>query len=407
VAEDDYLPPRHGQHLVLTIDSNIQMIAQQQLGETCEQFRAKRGEAIVMDPRTGNVLAMANWPTFNPQNIEDSAPELRRNRCLTDPYEPGSTIKPFIVGPALAGNITRVNEVWPIPGKSYKSPMRAKPITDVYAYGPLATWDVLVKSSNIGMTMLGERMGRAQLHAALSGFGFGKPTGVALPGEDAGLLNPLASWKNYSIPSVCQGYEVMVTPMQLARGFCVYANGGHLVEPRIVKGVLDESGALVEHDPPAALESLPQVMDAQSAAAMRRVLADVPVRGTGTRARSRAYTIFGKTGTAHVSTGGAYNETSYTSSFVAGAPAENPQIVVAMIIHEPDRDWAIKNNLMYYGGTVAAPGAGKIVEDTLKYLDVPASPPLQPPPPAIASVLVRFDPRVYERFPDAASASAH
>src|SRR5687768_16779793 len=126
-AAHDYLPPRHGQHLMLTIDANVQMIVEQELARACEDVRAKRGEAVVIDPKTGEVLALANWPTFNPQNLEDSTPDLRRNRAVTDPYEPGSTIKPFIVGPALKWRVTRVNEVWDIPESGgYKSSLRRK-----------------------------------------------------------------------------------------------------------------------------------------------------------------------------------------------------------------------------------------------------------------------------------------
>src|SRR2546423_2019709 len=190
VAAEDYLPAQHGQHIILTVDGNIQLIAEQELAAACEHYKAARGEVIVMDPHSGDILAMADWPTFNPQNLEDSKPETRRNRCLTDPYEPGSTIKPFIAGPALAWNVTRPNEIWPIHAISWSTPYGRR-VTDVHHYGPLATWDVLVKSSNIGMSMLGERMGNPRLHQALSEFGFGEATGVDLPGENAGKVNAL------------------------------------------------------------------------------------------------------------------------------------------------------------------------------------------------------------------------
>jgi cell division protein FtsI/penicillin-binding protein 2 len=247
VAADDYLPPLHGQHLILTLDANIQMIAEQELAHTCDSYKAKRGEAIVMDPKTGDVLAMANWPNFNPQSMEESTPEIRRNRCLTDPYEPGSTAKPFVAGPALAWKFTRLNEVWPIHGPVWHTSYGRK-VTDVHGYDQLATWDVLVKSSNIGMSMLGNRMGNQNLYKALTSFGFGKATGIDLPGEDPGLIHPLKQWTKYSTESVSQGYEMMVTPMQLARGFCAYANGGRLVQPRILKGVLDAEGNVVSRN---------------------------------------------------------------------------------------------------------------------------------------------------------------
>jgi cell division protein FtsI (penicillin-binding protein 3) len=193
VAAEDYFPPQHGQHLILTIDSNIQMIAEQELAKTCEEFKADRGEVIVMDPKSGDVMALANWPTFNPQNLEDSTAAVRRNRCLTDPYEPGSTFKPFIAGPAIQQGITRVGEVFPLKGPHYRTDYGRK-ITDVHGYDQLAFWDVLVKSSNLGMCMLGERMGNEKLFRAIRSFCFGRTTGIELPGEDAGLVNPLAKW---------------------------------------------------------------------------------------------------------------------------------------------------------------------------------------------------------------------
>ncbi len=235
VADEDYIQPKHGQHLVLTIDANIQMIAEQELSACCQKFKAVRGEVIVMDPHTGEVLAMANYPTFNPSDVGDLSTDdedvkkqymdLRRNRCITDPFEAGSVIKPFIAGPALMSHVTRPESIWQIPGITYVTPY-GRHITDVHGYGPLSTWDVLVKSSNIGMSMMGEKMGNAMLFKALKSFGFGETTGVELGGENHGRINPLKQWTHFSTESVAQGYEMMVTPMQLARGFCAYANGG-------------------------------------------------------------------------------------------------------------------------------------------------------------------------------------
>ncbi len=390
VAAEDYLPPLHGEHLVLTIDANIQLIAEQELAATCAQFRAPRGEVLVLDPQTGAILAMANWPSFNPQNIEDSTQDIRRNRVLVDPYEPGSTIKPFIVGPALYWGLTRPAEVLHTGGSSYKSSLRAKRVTDVHGYDALSVWDVLVKSSNIGMTILGERLGAVKVRSALGLFNFGHPTGIELPGEDPGLLRPAARWSNSDVVSSVQGYSIMVTPMQLARAFCVYANGGRLVQPHLIKGILDDGGNCIDR-PLAAARSDRPILNPEAAMTVRRILCDVPVRGTGTKAFSRTWNIFGKTGTAHISQAGGYAE-KYHSSFICGAPFENPRIVVAMVIHEPDR------KLAHFGGTVSAPGGGRIVERTLSYLQVPASPELPPPPPSIGTVLHNFNPDIYHQL---------
>lgn len=389
VAAEDYLPPQHGQHVILTIDANIQMIAEQEMARACEEFRAKRAEVVVMDPKTGDVLALANWPTFNPQNLEDSKPDLRRNRALTDPYEPGSTIKPFIAGPAMSWNITRPNEVWEIRGPKWKTPY-GRTITDVHPYDALATWDVLVKSSNIGMSMMGERMGNAKIREALVNFGFGRVTGIDLPGEDPGLLNPLKKWGKFSTDSVAQGYEIMVTPMQIARAFCAYGNGGHLVDPRLVKGTLDAEGNIVSRTEAKQLKLQPSAIDRLTSLAMKRILSDTVVRGTATKARSATWNIFGKTGTAHISEGKAgYSQGRYNSSFIAGAPAEDPRLIVAMIIHEPDK------TLAHYGGAVSAPAGGRVLERSLAYLDVPASPNLPPPPPTIADRLWGYNEKLY------------
>jgi cell division protein FtsI/penicillin-binding protein 2 len=393
VAADDYVPAQHGRHLVLTIDANIQMIAEQELAETCTHYSAKRGEVVVMDPKTGDVLALANWPTFNPQNLDDSTADVRRDKAVTDPYEPGSTFKPFIVGPALMAHATYAAEVFPIHGPVYRTPY-GRSIKDVEGYSQLCLWDVLVKSSNIGMSMLGERLGNTRLHEFLSRWDFGQRSGIELPGEDPGKLNPLARWNKYSTESVSQGYEVMVTPLQLCRAFCAYGNGGRLVTPHLIKGELDADGNVIERRSPEKLELLPEVIDPVTAAEVKRILADVPIRGTAahTGTRSMTWNIFGKTGTSHISEGKAgYSLTKFNSSFMAGAPAENPRLIIAFIVHEPDRTKA------HYGGWVAGPGASRVLQRSLAYLQVPASPDLPLPPPSVASVLYNYNPQAYSR----------
>jgi cell division protein FtsI/penicillin-binding protein 2 len=285
-------------------------------------------------------------------------------------------------------NYTKPNEIWPIPARMWKTPYN-RTITDVHHYGPIATWDVLVKSSNIGMSMLGERLGNAKLHRALTDFGFGRLTRIDLPGEHPGRINPLRQWNKYSTDSVAQGYELMVTPIQLARAFSAYANGGRLVDPRLVKGFLDAEGNIVKKTEPKSLKLYPQAIDIYTAAGMRRILADTVVRGTATRARSATWNIFGKTGTSHVAKDGNYQDAKLNSSFIGGAPAEQPRLIVALIIHEPDKSVA------HYGGTVSAPAAGRILERSLAYLQVPRSPDLPPPPPEIANVLWNYNARLY------------
>ena len=395
VAAGDYVPPRNGRSLVLTIDANIQAMAEQELADTCTRYAAKRGEVVVMDPRTGDVLALANWPTYDPAELDDTKPDVRRDRAVTDPYEPGSTIKPFIVGPSLGWDVTRPDEVFHTGGLHYTTPY-GRHITDVHGYDQLCLWDVLVKSSNIGMSLLGERLGNARLHAALAGWDFGRRTGIDLPAENPGRVSPLARWSHYSTESVAQGYEVMVTPIQLARAFCGYANGGRLVTPRIVREIADDDGTPATATPAVPLADLPEVVTPQTAAEVKRILADVPVRGTaaGTGTRSLTWNIFGKTGTAHISDGRAgYSQTKFNSSFLAGAPAEHPRLVIAFVVHEPDRAKA------HYGGWVAAPGASRVLTRALAYLQVPPSPDLPLPPQNVQTVLAAYDADVYSRDP--------
>jgi cell division protein FtsI (penicillin-binding protein 3) len=395
VSAEDYVPPEHGSHLVLTIDANIQTIVEQELQQACEEFKAKRGEVVVMDPWTGDVLALANYPTFSPQQINESSPEARTNNALVAPYEPGSAIKPFIVGPALQQGVTRPGEVWPINGLSWATHYGRR-ISDTHGYGPLTTWDVLVKSSNIGMSMLAERMENPRLYAALTGFAFGRRTGIELPGEDPGLVRALGKWSSHSTESVAQGYELMVTPLQLAHAFCAYANGGRLPEVRVLRGVVDDKGQVISSRPHADYGTLPVVIDPQAAMKVRRILADVPLRGTASSIKTGApnwyvWNIFGKTGTAHISEGRAgYSAHRYNSTFLGGAPFEKPRLVIAMTLHDP-------GTAAHYGGAVSGPASARILTRSLAYLQVDPSPELDPPPADIAAHLVRFVANVYHK----------
>jgi len=398
VCAADYISPQNGQHLVLTIDSTIQMILEQELDAVCKSYDARQAEAVIMDPRTGSVLALANWPTFNPQNLDDSKADVRTNRAIVVPYEPGSTLKPFIIAPAFDWKLSRPEEVFHTGGKTWRTSYGRK-IEDVHGYDKLAMWDVLVKSSNIGMSMLAARMGNTRLRQAMERFHFGSKTGIELPGENGGLLHALPKWTRFSTESIAQGYELMVTPLQLARGMCAFANGGRLVTPRLVKGILDENGQVIAKYDPEALAKMPEVIDPNTAASMRRIMCDTVVRGTAKGARSNHWNIFGKTGTAHISLKDqrGYSDDKYTSSFIGAAPYENPRLVIAFVVHEPNKQKAVSEGLSYYGGAVAAPGAARSLERSLAYLQIPASPDLPLPPPNIANVLYDFSPKLYER----------
>ena len=386
---DDYSAPEHGKHLVLTIDTNIQLIAERELERTVLEFGAASGEVVVLDPNDGSIIAMANLPTFTPQAIQDAPIQNRTNQAIVKPYEPGSTIKPFIVARALEKHVTKLEDVWTINGPTWFTDYGRR-ITDTHGYEKLATWDVLVKSSNIGMSQLGKKMSPAMVHDGIKSFGFGKRSGLDLPGEENGLVNPLKKWTRHSLESVCQGYELLVTPMQMARGMCVFANGGHAVAPHVVRGILEIDNEVLPTKS-VNIEMEPRVIEPNIANTMLRILADIPVRGTARPARSPVYNIFGKTGTAHRAVNGVYNETNYTSSFVGGAPYEKPRLVIAVVIHDPSKADG------HLGGIVAAPCASRILESSLKYLGVEPSPDLAPPAESLTKVLYSYSPDIYKK----------
>jgi cell division protein FtsI/penicillin-binding protein 2 len=199
----------------------------------------------------------------------------------------------------------------------------------------------------------------------------------------------LRHWNHYSTESIAQGYELMITPIQLARAFCAIANGGRLVTPRVLMGTVAPGGTVVSHQPQPDFDSLPEVIDPDTAAQMRRILCDVVIRGTAAGQRSRIWNIFGKTGTAKISQLHGYSDDHFNSSFVAGAPYENPRIVVVFVIHDPDK------SIAHYGGAVAAPGACHFLARALSYLDVPPSPDLSLPPPQVTRLLVNYSPNAY------------
>ena len=385
---DGYKLPEHGEHLVLTLDSNIQLIAEEELEKQVKETRAKSGCVVVLDPQTGEVLALANYPTYFPQYLADSQPAARRNRAVVDPYEPGSVMKPFLLSGLLEAGVTRIGELIPIgDSRVYRTPYGRR-VTDTHFYAPkLAVWDILVKSSNVGMVKLGERVDEPFLKGVLDRFGFGHKAGLETGGEDAGRVP--RDWTKYTRESVMQGYEMLVTPMQLARAMCAVANGGRLVSPHVIAGVYEPGGTLKAAPRPA---EEPRVMRPDTAALLRRVLADIPRRGTATRAKLADWTVFGKTGTSHKAVAGGYNETAYNATFVGGAPYEDPRLVICVNINEPDK--SLNHGQGHYGGVAAAPAASRVLERSLTYLNVPHSPPLADPPPAIAAVLYQFKSKV-------------
>ena len=368
VSREDFRPPVDGTHLVLTLDSAIQATAEAALAESCGKYEAESGTALVMDPCTGEVLAWANWPTFAPGRLRESRPDSRRNRLATDPFEPGSIFKPLVAAAALEAGVCQSNQMFNCDKAVFSmggtKTRRLREYTG-RTYGQLSFRDVIVKSSNVGMGQIGVAMGNKRLYDSLRGLGFGQRTGIGVSGEDPGLFWPLSKWTAYSTTSLPMGQEVSVTSLQMLRAFAALANGGLLLEPRIVRGLVDPHGTMVwDNSRPIVVR---RVFREEVAREMMSILSDVVKRGTGTRAALEGYQAFGKTGTAQIANrgGGGYEEGAYVSSFIGGAPAGEPQIVAVVSVYRPVKRKG------YAGGVVAAPAVKKILEHALRYLRVP------------------------------------
>lgn len=372
---DDYEPPVDGGTVILTVDAEIQRAVEKHLQAAVSEFKAQWGAAVVMDVKTGEVLAMAVAPDFDPADPipantppeqEERLRERLRNRAIADAYEPGSIFKPFIASLALETNVTSLERVYAVNGPTRLFGSRT--IRDTHPYGSLTLRDVISKSSNIGMGLLGASLGNARLNEFVRRFGFGDPTGIGLPGEHDGLVQDFSRWGPFSTQSIPIGQEIAVTPIQLVTAFAALCNDGILYRPRIVRGIVAGDGSVLEDcSRPIPLR---RVLDAAVAKRFRdEALAEVVRGGTGTRAAIPNYQVFGKTGTAQIARGGraGYVSGAYVGSFLGGAPLGDPRLAVIVSIYHPTGG-------QYYGGTVAAPTVGRILADALEYLRVPPEP---------------------------------
>jgi cell division protein FtsI (penicillin-binding protein 3) len=369
IQDQRYTPPDDGRDVWLTINSVDQGIVEEELQKAVQEKGAASGCAVAMDPYSGRILAMANYPTFDPAHYGTADPDLRRNKSDTDPFEPGSIFKPFVVAWAIEKHIVKPSDVFDCHGGRYIDPT-GRTVTDTHGYGALTVHDILVKSSNVGMTQIGWKMGIPELYNAVTTFGFGRRTGVELPGDQKGIVKALHQWNKGTLTSVSFGYEVSATPLQLVRAFATFANGGYLVTPRIINAVEDSPGKTVAWSDVAGSPLQQQIISRQTCDTMRGIMADVlGPEGTARTAASKVYTMYGKTGTAKLAATGAghgYGDKFYDSSFLCGGPVKDPRVVVIVTLHKPDK------RIAYYGGTVSAPAATAIVERILMYMQVPA-----------------------------------
>jgi len=360
--------PQHGRTLVLSLDTVVQLFVERALDRLMSNRRPKSACAVVMDPRTGELLASASRPTFDPNRPAAAKAAAWKNTVVSAIYEPGSTFKPFVVAWALERGVLQADEAIDCESGAYR--MGRRTLHDHHPYGRLSVADILVKSSNIGMAKIGERLANAQLYEAAIAFGFGNLTGTEIPGELPGLLRPLSRWNGYSTGSIPMGQELAATPLQTITAHAALANGGRLLRPIIlVRDV--EFGSLVgvstDSKRPANAIVSQTVRPSIAHWLVTGPMTEVVRRGTGVAAQLDDYTVFGKTGTAQKPDPdtGEISRTLHVSSFVCGAPADNPRVLVLVLVDEP----AMGPN--HYGGSVAAPAAAEILHKTLVHLRVP------------------------------------
>ena len=357
ILDESYREPVPGNRAVLTVDIEIQQALEEQLEALAEKYAPLGAFGVVLESDTGRVLAMASWPNYDPNSPGACEAASRLNRNLCTVLEPGSTFKPFIAAGALNEGVCLPTDSFFCENGAYRVGNRT--ISDAHGYGTLSLTDVVVKSSNIGMAKVGEKLGAERMWRYCRAFGFGQSTGLGLPGECEGLLRPLSRWQRGSVESIAFGHEVSVTPMQLAAGYAALANGGKLYAPQFVLRVENANGETVQEFPPKLLR---QVISPQTSAAMREILLQVVERGTGKLARIDEYAVIGKTGTARKLVDGHYSAARHFSSFVGIAPADRPRLVALVTVDEPQG--------AQYGGTVAAPAVGELLRESLACLGV-------------------------------------
>lgn len=372
VAEGDYRAPRDGEDLQLTIDMVVQEIAERHLAAAVDRSNAAGGRIVVLDLADGAILALSDslrsregWSEDTSDPIAAIDPALARLRSVTDPYEPGSTFKPFIWAAAIAEGVVGVDEIVPTPGSGplvLRHGRSARAIRDVRSHASASWRTVLVKSLNTGMAIVSQRMTPSQMQAAVQAFGFGESTRSGLAGESAGLVTSPRDWKMlYTQVSVSFGQEIGVTTLQMIRAFAALCGDGTLPSLRLVRPRGDE---------PVAFERPRPAVPPEVARLSREVMEQVMLEGTGRRARSTQYRIFGKSGTAQLPRreGGGYFEDRYRSSFIAAAPFESPRLAVLCVIDDPDRT-AVPE--AYGGGALAGPVVREVLDEALAYLGVP------------------------------------
>lgn len=354
-----------GESVVLTLDENIQYIAEKELAAAIEKTHARAGTVVVEDPNNGELLALANWPTFDANAAGESPPEARMNRAVSAIYEPGSTFKIITLAAAFEEGVARPAEV--IDCQMGSIELAGRRIRDWKPFGQLTVAQVLEDSSDVGAIKIGLRLGAPRLCSYARAFGFGEPTGIELPSESRGLLRAVEHWSAVSIGSVSIGQEIGVTPVQLVNAVSAIANGGLLYRLHVVRELRKGARVRIPSEPEPR-----RLVSPTAAATMRQLLESAVREGTGRAARLEGYTAAGKTGTAQKidPATGRYSRTQYVSSFVGFAPLNNAAVTILVALDSPEGP--------HHGGEVAAPVFQRVAQQVLAYLDVPRDLPVGP-----------------------------
>jgi cell division protein FtsI (penicillin-binding protein 3) len=347
----------------LTIDEVLQYISERELARAVERSGAKAGTVVILDPRTGEILALANQPTFDPNHYKKSSSAAKRNRAAADYVEPGSIFKVILAAGALEEGVVRPTDQFH--GEYGAIEVNGVTIRDHEKYGWLTVRQVLAQSSNVGAIKIGQKLGKSLYYHYISAFGFGSLTGVDLPGETPGLIRRPKGWSALSLPVLSLGQEVSVTPIQFATAFAAMANGGSLMRPHIVRSLRAQDGTAVRHVEPVVVR---RVISEGTARTVLDMLTSAVDDGTGKEAAVPGYSVSGKTGTAQKvdPLTGRYSHRKIVASFVGAIPAEAPRLVILVMIDEPET--------LRWGGSIAAPTFREIARDAVKYLKVTPSP---------------------------------
>ncbi|MDR3590081.1 MAG: penicillin-binding transpeptidase domain-containing protein [Negativicutes bacterium] len=357
-ATHRYAPPVEGQDIYLTIDVVIQQIIERELDKIIRETQAKAATIIVMQPTTGEILALGNRPTYNPNQFAAYPPKLWRDVAVSNAYEPGSTFKIITTSAALGEQVVRLEDRFFDPGVVEVQGRHIHCWKDG-GHGSQSFLEVVENSCNVGFVNVGLRLGAEPFYRYIQAFGFGRPTGIDLPGEAKGIMLDKAKIKPINIATMAIGQSIAVTPIQLLTAAAAVANDGRLLRPQVVREVRSKDGEVIRTFQP---DQVAEVLDEKTAQTVKGVLEKVVEEGTGRGAFIEGYRIAGKTGTAQKVGEGGYVAGRYVASFVGFAPADHPQIAMLVVIDEPVGP--------YYGGVIAAPVFGAVMRDVLQYLKV-------------------------------------